>query len=255
MTNLQKMKARDLMVDIISVSPEATVLETIDFMLSKRSNGILVVDEGILRGIVSTFDFIIWLKEGRLKDIHAKIGDVMTNEVIYAYPDDSLGHVVDLMFEKNNRFVPIISDNKPLGIITRREIGILFSKNYGHKYMARDLMTYRYSTFSINDTLQTFFRKINTYSDKYSIIISDGNIVGIVTPTNIINHMRQKHTINVKTTIKELMTSSPYVAKPKDRCDNIADIMVTRNFSGVPIVDERLEGLIRYTCFLQFLEI
>jgi predicted transcriptional regulator len=252
---LKQLKARDLMVDIIFVTPEATVLETIDAMLNKKSEGMLVVDEGILKGIVSTFDIIKWLKEDKVRSVHTKITDIMTEPVIYAYPDDDLKHVVDLMFDNNNRFVPVVSDNKPMGIITRKDIGTLFAENYGHKYRACDLMTYRYSTFSVNDTLAVFFRKIRTYDDKYSVIMSNDKVIGVVTPTNILNHLLQKSTLDIKTTIKELMTSNPYTAKPDDRCDNIANIMMTRDFSGVPIVDERLEGLIRYSCFLQFLEL
>jgi len=248
------MRAKDLMVGIIFVTPESTVLDTIDAMLEKKSNGILVVDNGKLKGIVSDFDFIKWLKEGKIRSVHNKISDIMTDEVIYAHPEDKFKHVIDLMFERNTRFIPIVLDNKPLGVITRTEIGKMFAKHSGHKYKARDLMTYRYSTFSLYDSLGTFFKKINEYGDKYSIIIWEENVVGVVTPTNILKHLRQKKTINRKTTVKELMTSNPYTTKPGERCDKIANIMVNRNYSGVPIVDERLEGIIRYSCFLQFME-
>ncbi|MFH0859782.1 MAG: CBS domain-containing protein [Candidatus Altiarchaeota archaeon] len=254
MNILEQIKAKDRMVDIISVTPEATVLDTIDAMLGKNSNGILVVDDGNLKGIVSDFDLIKWLKEGKIKSVHIKISDIMTEEVIYAHPDDELKQIVNLMFERSSRFIPIVLDNKPLGVITRKEIGKIFAKHYGHRYKARDLMTYRYATFSLNDSLETFFRKMGGYDDKYSIIISDGDVVGVITPINILKHLRQKRTIDIKTDVKDLMTENPYVAKPGDRCDKIANIMVNRNLSGVPIVDKHLEGLIRYSCFLQFME-
>lgn len=251
---LEQMRAKDVMVEIICVSPEATVLDTIDAMLVKKSNGILVVGKGKLRGIVSDFDFIKWLKEGKIKSVHNKISDIMTEEVVFTHPEEKFKHVIDLMFERNTRFIPVVSDDKPLGVITRTEIGKLFAEHFGHKYKARDLMTYRYSTFSLYDSLDTFFEKIRVYGDKYSIITWDENVVGVVTPTNILKHLREKKTIDRKTTVKELMTSNPYVAKPGDKCDKIANIMVNRNYSGVPIVDERLEGIIRYHCFLQFME-
>lgn len=250
---LTQTKAKDIMVDIIFVTPQTTILDTIDAMLENKSNGILVVDDGTLKGIVSNFDLIKWLKEGKIKSVHNKISDIMTGEVVYAHPNDDLKQVVNLMFERSTRFIPVVLNNKPLGVITRKEIGRIFSKHYGHKYHARDLMTYRYTTCSVNDSLETFFNKLRGYDDKYSIILSGEEVVGIITPTNILKHLRQKNTIDIKTSIKDLMTSNPYVAKPGDRCDTLANIMLTRNFSGIPIVGDRLEGLIRYSCFLQFL--
>ncbi|MFH1836400.1 MAG: CBS domain-containing protein [Methanobacteriota archaeon] len=254
MNVVEEVRAKDLMVDIICVPPEATVLDTIDALLGEKTGGVLVVGDGKIKGIVSDFDFIKWLKEGKIKSVYDKISEIMTEEVISAHPEDKFKHVIDLMFENNTRFILIVSEDKPLGVITRTEIGKMFSKHSGHKYKARDLMTNRYSTFSLYDSLDDFFEKMREYNDKYSIITWDKKVVGIVTPTDILKHLRQKKTIDRKTTVKELMTSNPYVAKPGDRCDKIANIMVKRNYSGVPIVDERLEGIIRYSCFLQFMD-
>jgi CBS domain-containing protein len=251
----KQLKARDLMVNIGSVTSEATVLDTIDSMLGKKSDGILVVDGGKLNGIVTDFDFIKCLKENKIPSVNVKISDIMTKEIIFAHPDDDFKHVVNLMFESSNRFIPIVSNKKPLGIITTKEIGKIFANHYGHMYKARDLMTYKYMTISVNDSLATFFRKIREYNDKYSVILLDEEVVGLVTPTNILEHLRQEKSIDQRTNIAEIMTRKPYTAKPDERCDKIANTMIDRNFTGVPIVDERLEGMIRYSCFLQFLEL
>jgi len=255
MSELKGTQAKDLMVDIISVTSKTTVLESIDVMLEKKSKGILVVDGGSISGIVTDFDFIRILREGKVPTKEDKISDIMTREVVFTHSNDSLTHIASLMFEHNIRFLPVVAQKKPIGIITRREIGRIFAAHYGQRYKARDLMTSRYSTFHTKDSIERFFRKVREYSDKYSIVLADEKVVGVVTPTNILRHLRLRSTIDKNTSIEELMTPEPYVVGPDERADVIANMMISRDFSGVPIVDDRLEGIIRYSCFLQFLGI
>ena len=134
-------------------------------------------------------------------------------------------------------------------------LGRLFADRFGKKYNAGDLMTYRYTANSIHDSLSEFFRKIKVYGDKYIIILAGENVVGVVTPTDILKHLLKKKVIDIKTSIADIMTPKPYTAKTTDRCDKIAKTMIKQDISGVPIVEERLEGLITFNSFLQFLEV
>jgi len=248
-------QARDLMVDFLRVAPDTPALDTVRLMLDNKSQRVLVISEGKLCGIATTFDFIKKMDEGRntLDDI--KITDIMTPEAIFVSPMDDLKHIVDLMYYRNIRFLPVVSGSDVLGIITRVELGRIFAKRFGSRYYAGDLMTYRYTTNSVHDSLNEFFRKIKIYGDKYIIILAGEKVVGVVTPTDILKHLLEKRVIELTTSIKDIMTPDPYTARMTDRCDKIANTMIKKDISGVPIVEGKLEGLVTFNSFLQFLEV
>jgi CBS domain-containing protein len=239
----------------LQVTPDTPAMDTVKLMLDNKSQRALIISGGKLLGITTTFDFIKKIDEGKSTLENIKIEDIMTRDVFFVRPMDDLKHIVDLMYYRNIRFLPVVSGSDVLGIITRMELGRLFAERYGKRYSAGDLMTYRYTTNSIHDSLNEFFRKIKIYGDKYVIILAGEKVVGVVTPTDILKHLLKNRVIDKKTSIKDIMIPNPYTAKKRERCDKIANTMIDRDISGVPIVEEKLEGLVTFNSFLQFLEV
>ncbi|MCX6694731.1 MAG: CBS domain-containing protein [Candidatus Altiarchaeota archaeon] len=121
-------------------------------------------------------------------------------------------------------------------------------------------MTYRYITSTIHAPLDDFFKKMEVYGDRYLIVVSGEDreeIVGIVTPTDVLKYFYRMEGVDLKRPhhIQEIMTKNPFIAKITDKCDEIANVMIERNISGVPVVDQKLAGLIRFRSFLEFLEV
>jgi CBS domain-containing protein len=140
-------KAADVMVkEIISVRPDASVQEAARVLLANRISAVLVLDEkGEALGILSKGDLLrraelgterlsTWrvadltasarqiLAEEFVKSHSLKVADVMTRSVITADPDMSLGEIARL-FEKNHiKRVPVVDDDKVIGIISRADI-------------------------------------------------------------------------------------------------------------------------------------
>lgn len=250
----EQVKAGDVMSPVVSIDSSVTVLEAVDALVRGDSGGVLVMEDGLLKSIITDYELILWLKDGKIKSLDDKISRLIPHRTFYAYPDDSIKKVADIMFSESARFIPITSGDKILGVITRKEILEIFGKYYGRNYKARDLMTYRYTTISLNDPLKKFLANIQSYDDKYSIVLSHEQVVGVITPMDLLIHLRQKNAIDIKADIQQLMTPDPYTARPADRCDEIAKTMIRKNISGVPIIDKKIQGLIRANCFLQFLE-
>ena len=139
------MIALDIMVaDVVTVTPEATIQEVAQILSSKRISGLPVVDEsGVVVGIVSEGDLLRrveagteherswWLKllMGRetlaaeyIKEHAAKVGDIMTRDVLAAKPDTPVTDIAAL-FEKNGiKRVPIIDGGKLVGIVSRANL-------------------------------------------------------------------------------------------------------------------------------------
>ncbi len=139
------MKAKDVMsVQIISVSPEATVLEAARLMLQNRISGLPVVNSaGKLVGIVSEGDFLRrretgtqrrrsrWLEflvgPGKLASEYAhshavKVSEVMSEDLATITENADLENVIDLMERRCIKRVPVVSGEKLVGIITRANL-------------------------------------------------------------------------------------------------------------------------------------
>lgn len=139
------MKAADIMSDrVLSVLPEAPITTAIRIMLFNRISGLPVIDQsGQLVGIVSEGDFLRraetgtelrrpdWLElllgPGRMADeyvrAHArKVSDVMTAKVITVTPDTEAREIVALMERHRIKRVPVVQNNRVVGMITRRSL-------------------------------------------------------------------------------------------------------------------------------------
>jgi len=139
------MKARDVMTrNVITIAPDALVLEALRLMLQHKISGLPVVDGGgSVLGIVTEGDFLRraevdterkrprWLEflvgSGPLaRDYvrsHARrIDEVMTHDVETVTEEAQLGDVVSLMEKHRIKRVPVVRDGQIVGIVSRANL-------------------------------------------------------------------------------------------------------------------------------------
>jgi len=115
------MKVVELMnKNVITCHPS----EKLNIILNKlelfKIAGMPVVDKGRLVGIISQSDILKGLKAG---DISVQsVEDVMTANVITVPPTESAIVVAKLMVEKHINRIPIVDNDKVVGIVTRGDI-------------------------------------------------------------------------------------------------------------------------------------
>jgi signal-transduction protein with cAMP-binding, CBS, and nucleotidyltransferase domain len=103
---------------IWSISPETTVFEGLQFMAEKNIGALMVTRDEKLIGIFSERDYArkVILKGKASKD--TTIGELMTREVVYTTPEDSLDECMALMTAKRIRHLPILNNGKLIGLLT-----------------------------------------------------------------------------------------------------------------------------------------
>jgi CBS domain-containing protein len=139
------MKAEDVMTrDVISIAPDATVLQAARLMLQHHISGLPVVDrDGKLVGVLSEGDFLRrretrtehkrsrWLEflmgPGRIAAEYShshgsKVAEVMTTEVQTVDELTALEEIVDLMERKRIKRVPVVCGGQLVGIVTRSNL-------------------------------------------------------------------------------------------------------------------------------------
>jgi CBS-domain-containing membrane protein len=139
------MRAHQIMTQrVITVSPETSILDAADIMLKNRVSGLPVVSAtGELVGIVSEGDFLHrseigtqrkrsrWLQfftsPGRLANDFVtesgrRVEDVMTRRAITVGEQTPLDELVSLMERNGIKRLPVLQQNRLVGIVTRSNL-------------------------------------------------------------------------------------------------------------------------------------
>ena len=139
------MRAHQIMTrTVITVTPDATILEAANLMLKWHVSGLPVVDkDGKLVGIVSEGDFIRrseigtqrkrgrWLKfllgvgEAATEYVHEhgrKISEVMTRDPLTIAEETPLDEIVASMEKNGVKRLPVMNGDKLVGIVSRANL-------------------------------------------------------------------------------------------------------------------------------------
>jgi len=139
------MRAHQIMTrSVITITPEATILEAAKTMLRHHVSGLPVVDAaGKLVGIVSEGDFVRrseigtqrkrgrWLKfllgagsaaTDYVHEYGRKVSNVMTSEPLTVAEDATLEEIVTLMEANGVKRLPVMKGDKLVGIVSRANL-------------------------------------------------------------------------------------------------------------------------------------
>jgi CBS domain-containing protein len=146
---------------VVSVGPEASVLQAGELMLQHGISGLPVVDaDGGLLGIVTERDFMRcagacgdvrprWLEvvmgraqlgDGAAQRCESRIADVMTHNPVTVTEDIPIEDVVRLMDTHRIKRVPVVRDGRLVGIIARIDLmrALVRSIRAGHSAAKSD---------------------------------------------------------------------------------------------------------------------
>jgi CBS domain-containing protein len=139
------MRAHQIMTKpVVTVEPEATIVEAANLMLGQRISGLPVVDvTGTLVGIVSEGDFLRrgetgterrrgrWLKfllgsglsaVDFVREHGRKVSEIMSPSPVTITEDAPLADIADLMERRSIKRLPVVQGDKLVGIVTRTNL-------------------------------------------------------------------------------------------------------------------------------------
>lgn len=104
--------------EVHSVLPTITVYEALVRMSKKNIGAILVVEDAVLKGILSERDYArkIVLKDKSSKETF--VHEIMAHDVITVKPTDNLDYCMELMYTKKIRHLPVLENDIIIGIIS-----------------------------------------------------------------------------------------------------------------------------------------
>ncbi len=106
--------------DVVSLGVNDNISNAIKTMIEKNIGGIPIVDDdNAVVGIVSERDFVRTVADiTTLKSVNK----YMSNKVVTASPDISVGEATRIMIEKGFRRIPIVKEDVLLGIVTASDV-------------------------------------------------------------------------------------------------------------------------------------
>lgn len=140
--------AKDIMEkNVISISPETEITKAVEILLNNHINGVPVVDSnGILQGILCQSDLIFQQKDIPIPPIFILLDGIiplssskkfneelqkmaaitveqaMVKHPVSVLPDTPISEIASLMVEKHFHTIPVVEDNKLVGIIGKEDV-------------------------------------------------------------------------------------------------------------------------------------
>jgi CBS domain-containing protein len=110
---------RDIMTkDIVTIDEGETALEAAKIMSQRGISSLIVVKDGVPKGIITERDFVKKVCAKQLEASAIKIGTLMSSIRTVAEPDTPIQVAVQRMANKGIRRLPIIQEGKVVGIVT-----------------------------------------------------------------------------------------------------------------------------------------
>lgn len=104
--------------DIISIDPDASVLDAIKLMADKTIGSLLVMRSDAMLGIVTERDYARKvIVKGRSSE-STQVSEIMTSDVFCVAPERTVNDCMSVMTEKRIRHLPVVEDDKVVGVIS-----------------------------------------------------------------------------------------------------------------------------------------
>jgi CBS domain-containing protein len=118
-----KMKAGDIMMQPAVAATTSTSVRdaAIQMMLGGFSGMPVASRDGLLLGVVTEFDVIKAVREGRLSE-STRVDEIMSKDVISVDVDASVDEVIEILTTAHIVRVPVTEKGKLVGIIARPDI-------------------------------------------------------------------------------------------------------------------------------------
>ena len=121
------MDVRDVLAskpfDVVTVAPSETIGALSRLLREKRLGGAVVTSNGqTIEGVITERDLAYGLGV-HAGQLHAlPVSAIMTKTVITCSPSDSIAHVASTMLSRNIRHLPVVVDNRLVGMVSIRDV-------------------------------------------------------------------------------------------------------------------------------------
>jgi CBS domain-containing protein len=107
---------------ITTVTTNTTVLEALHIMADQNIGSVMVLEDGHYLGIVTERDYSRKVVLLGKSSTDTKVTEIMSSDLPRVTPNDSIDYCMQLMSDKNIRYLPVFDDNQVTGILSINDV-------------------------------------------------------------------------------------------------------------------------------------
>ncbi len=104
--------------EVWTISPDASILAALKLMADKNVGALLVMAANEVVGIVSERDYARISAHKENFSLTTPVSEMMTRQVIYVRPEQTIQECMALMTEKRIRHLPVMADKQLVGLVS-----------------------------------------------------------------------------------------------------------------------------------------
>jgi len=234
-------KVKDVMTrDPVYVSSNSIVTKARSIIRDYGYRALPVVDNGYLVGMVSRGDIL----RVTSSKTNVTVKGVMSDSVVTTSPNDDLFSTAKSLIDAGVRQLPVIQDNKLVGIISAMDI---LSSFVDHDYnpvkkSVGDVMVTDVISCKPDDEVSKIWNSMYKKSLSGLPVLKTGEVIGIVTSLDLMKGSVRISKESGKTRtakVSKVMKTPALTTRPESSIINAAEFMVTKGVSRLPVVDEK----------------
>ena len=108
--------------NITTVTPATTVLEALHIMADQNIGSVMVLEDGHYLGIVTERDYSRKVVLKGKSSTDTKVSEIMSNDLPRVTAHDSVDYCMQLMSDRNIRYLPVFEKNLLAGIVSMSDV-------------------------------------------------------------------------------------------------------------------------------------
>ena len=122
-----------------------------------------------------------------MKHLKIPVDEYTTPSPVTVDASTPMSDLVELMQNREIRHIPVVSQDKAIGIISDRDVRMVMNVEGSGTLQARDLMHENPFTVESGTSLEDVVLEMSKHKIGSAIVNDNGNIVGIFTSTDALN--------------------------------------------------------------------
>ena len=262
------MQIKNLMSeDLITVDKDQNLSDALKLFRKHNVSRLPVVNHKELVGIISERDIATKLGSSKSESMPASrfhISSVMVKDVITVPQSMQLDEVAKIMLDKGIGSVPVMDEDKMVGIVSKADfvtlaVGIAFDKITVKEIMSKDLTVVSPTERIVHARRQMLESNVGRLP-----VVDDDTLVGMITSKDLmrafIDFRKKVPEKYQKSQIKELlvediMSINPTFVSKDMSITEVSNIIMKTGFNGLPVVEnDVVVGIITQTDILRLIE-
>jgi CBS domain-containing protein len=108
--------------EAIAVAPNCPVIDALKMMANENIGSLVVKENDKYLGIVTERDYSRKVVLKGKNSTETTVADIMSTDLPVVSPDDTVDHCMELMSDKNIRYMPVFDNDKMVGIISMSDV-------------------------------------------------------------------------------------------------------------------------------------